>query len=50
MDPRRTVQQILCYQPTGHRDIGRPKRRWEGDLEMEHAVIAYLEGGDNHDH
>jgi hypothetical protein len=26
------TQQILQYNPTGHRDIGRPRRRREDDL------------------
>jgi hypothetical protein len=43
MNPRRIRQQILQYKSTGHRGTGRAKRRWEDDLETEHAVTAYLQ-------
>jgi hypothetical protein len=46
MDQRIIAQQILQYKPTGHRHIGRPRRRWEDDLETEQAVIAYVEVDD----
>jgi hypothetical protein len=47
MDPRKIIQRILQDKPTGHLDIGRPRRRLEDDLETEQAVMAYLEDDDD---
>jgi hypothetical protein len=51
MNPRRITQQILQYKPQGKRDIGRPKRLLEDDLEAEQVMMDYLEvhGGDCYD-
>jgi hypothetical protein len=32
MDPYRIAGKAVEYKPTGHRDVGRPKRRWEDDF------------------
>jgi hypothetical protein len=32
MDPYRTARKAVEYKPIGHRDVGRPKRRWEDDF------------------
>jgi hypothetical protein len=32
MEPYRIVHKAGEYKPIGHRDVGRPKRRWEDDL------------------
>jgi hypothetical protein len=32
MDPYRIVRKAVEYKPTGHRNVGRPKRRWEDDF------------------
>jgi hypothetical protein len=32
MDPYRIVRKAVEYNPIGHRDVGRPKRRWEDDF------------------
>jgi hypothetical protein len=42
-DPRRITAQLVQYKPRGHRDIVRPRRRWEEDLETGQAVMTYLE-------
>jgi hypothetical protein len=47
MDPRRITQQISQYKSTEHQDIGRPRQRWEDDLETEQAVIAYPESDED---
>jgi hypothetical protein len=46
MQQRRITEQMLQYKPTGHRDIGKHRRRWEDDLEMKNVVTAYLEVDD----
>jgi hypothetical protein len=32
MDPCRIARKTVEYKPIGHRDVGRPKRRWEDDF------------------
>jgi hypothetical protein len=31
-DPYRMARKTLEYKPIGHRDVGRPERRWENDF------------------
>jgi hypothetical protein len=32
MDSYRIARKAVEYKPTGHRDVGHPKRRWEDDF------------------
>jgi hypothetical protein len=36
MEEKRGVYRIFVGKPEGKRPLGRPKRRWEGNIEMDH--------------
>ena len=35
MDKNRIPRQMLDYRPRGHRNVGRPKRRWIDDISFD---------------
>jgi 3-oxoacyl-ACP reductase-like protein len=35
MDERRGVYKVLVGKPEGKRPLGRPRRRWEGNIKMD---------------
>ena len=40
MDEGRSAFKILAGKPTGKRPLGRPKRRWEENIRMDHKEIV----------
>jgi hypothetical protein len=37
MGERRSVYGVLVGKPEGKRQLGRPRRRWEDNIEMDHS-------------
>ena len=44
MEKGRSVFRILTGKPTGKRPSGRPRRRWEGNIRMDHEEISINAG------
>ena len=40
MGERRGVCRVLVGKPEGKRPLGRPRRRWEGNIKMDHQEVA----------
>jgi hypothetical protein len=38
---RRGVYKVLVRKPEGKRPLGRPKRRWEGNIKMDLQEVGY---------
>jgi hypothetical protein len=41
MGEMRNVHKIMFRKPEGRRPLGRPIRRWEGDIKMDHRDIGW---------
>jgi hypothetical protein len=37
---RRGVDRVLLGKPEGKKPLGRPRRRWEGNIKMDHQEVA----------
>ena len=44
MEERRSAFKILTGKPTGKRPLGRPRRRWEDNIRMDHEKIGISAG------
>jgi len=40
MGERRGVYRVLVGKPEGMRPLGRPKRRWEDNIKMDHQEVG----------
>jgi hypothetical protein len=41
MGEKRNVCRVLVGKPQGKRPLGRPRRRWEDDVKMDHREIGW---------
>jgi len=41
MVERRGVYRVLMGKPEGKRPLGRPRRRWEGNMKMDHQEVGF---------
>jgi hypothetical protein len=39
---KRSAYRILVGKPEGKRPLGRPRRRWDGDIKMDLAEIGWV--------
>ena len=40
MEERRGVYKVLVGKPEGRRPLGRPRRRWEDNIKMDHEEVG----------
>jgi len=40
MGEKRGVYRVLVGKPDGKRPLGRPRRRWENNIKMDHQVVG----------
>jgi hypothetical protein len=40
IDERRGVYRVLVVKPEGKRPLGRPRRRWEDNIKMDHREVG----------
>ena len=40
MEVRRGVYKVLVGKPEGRRPLGRPRRRWEDNIKMDHEEVG----------
>jgi hypothetical protein len=41
MGERRGVYRVLMGKPWGKRPLGRPRRRWEDNIKMDHQEVRF---------